>query len=153
MIEYHHYAGMLPPDVLRAIVNLEVRVFERQIKSLEEEEQRLAHRITTNYNIMTFAAFDGERLVAFKIGYEERDHTFYSWLGCVQPEYRRQGIAGELMRRQHEWCREQGYRFVRTDTRNQFRNMLILNIRHGFDICGTIHDGRGGMKIQLQKKL
>lgn len=98
-------------------------------------------------------AFDKEKVVGYKIGYEERQGIFYSWLGGVYPEYQRKGIATGLLRMQHDWCKEQGYSLVRTQTKNRWRNMLILNIREGFDIVGTYTDDRGEPKIMLEKQL
>jgi hypothetical protein len=56
------------------------------------------------------------------------------------------------MRRQHDWCRQNGYRTIRTHTYNQWRSMLILNIRSGFDIIGTL-SGKRGLTIVLEKTL
>lgn len=103
--------------------------------------------------ILIAAAFDGERLAGFKAGYEDRNSRFYSWLGGVETDARGRGIASELMRLQHDWCREEGYEVVRTQTKNKWRSMLILNLRHGFDIIGTYTDGKGEAKIILEKKL
>jgi hypothetical protein len=36
--------------------------------------------------------------------------------------------------------RRQGYRRVRTDTTHAFKDMLLLNIREGFDVFGAIVD-------------
>lgn len=90
--------------------------------------------------------------VAFKLGYEMNPREFYSWLGGVVPEFRGVGLAGELMRRQHEWARAQGYARVQTKTRNRFADMLMLNLRHGFEIIGT-YDSDTGLKIVMEKKL
>jgi GNAT superfamily N-acetyltransferase len=90
--------------------------------------------------------------VGFKIGYEKNEHEFYSWLGGVHPEFRGLGIATDLMKRQHEWCRQRGYQVVQTKTQNRFRAMLLLNVKHGFDVIGT-HESKEGMKIALEKKL
>ncbi|WP_067934243.1 GNAT family N-acetyltransferase [Alicyclobacillus kakegawensis] len=102
--------------------------------------------------LILFAVNHGE-VVGYKVGYEDRTERFYSWLGGVYPEYRGRGIASELMRRQHEWCRKRGYRVIRTQTKNKWRDMLILNLRHGFDIVGTYTDEKGEPKIILEKKL
>ncbi|HET7580503.1 MAG TPA: GNAT family N-acetyltransferase [Bacillales bacterium] len=103
--------------------------------------------------ILILAAFDAERVVGYKIGFEDRRTRFYSWLGGVSPDYRGQGIASELMRKQHEWCKAQGYTIIRTQTKNKWRNMVILNLHHGFDIVGTYTDGKGEAKIILEKRL
>lgn len=102
---------------------------------------------------LILVASHGGRVVGFKIGYQDRKWRFYSWLGGVDPDYRKQGIASELMRRQHEWCKEQGYEVIRTQTKNKWRSMLILNLRHGMDIVGTYTDERGEPKIILEKRL
>lgn len=91
--------------------------------------------------------------VAFKLGYENSPSEFYSWLGGVIPAYRGLGIASDLMVRQHQWCREQGYKRVQTKTQNRFREMLLLNVRHGFQVTGTHQSDEGGLKIVLEKIL
>ncbi|MBK7940001.1 MAG: GNAT family N-acetyltransferase [Lewinellaceae bacterium] len=40
--------------------------------------------------------------------------TFYSWLGGVLPEYRRQGVATQLMQHQHDWFENAVARMVCT---------------------------------------
>lgn len=92
------------------------------------------------------------RVVGCKLGYERQPGHYYSWLGGVLPEFRGQGLAAELLGRQHAWAREQGYHRIRTHTYNRWRAMLLLNLRHGFDIIGTVQ-GRHGLTIVLEKEL
>lgn len=98
-------------------------------------------------------AMDGDNVVGYKIGYEDRTCRFYSWLGGVYPEYRRRGVASELMRLQHRWCRSEGYQVIRTHTKNKWRDMLILDLRFGFNVIGTLTDELGETKIILDKNL
>ncbi|SHL69212.1 GNAT family N-acetyltransferase [Hymenobacter psychrotolerans] len=102
--------------------------------------------------VQAWLAFDGEGLIGCKLGYERKPGHYYSWLGGVHPDHRGQGIAAELMRRQHAWCQEQGYYRIRTQTYNRWRAMLLLNLRHGFDIIGTVQGARG-LTIVLEKEL
>ncbi len=104
-------------------------------------------------NLFIQAALDGERIIGYKIGYPYDSVTFYSWMGGVDPDYRGQGIARELMRQQHQWCAHQGYLEVQTKTQNRWREMLMLNISSGFDIIGCQIDRRGELKIILSKNL
>lgn len=90
--------------------------------------------------------------VAFKLGYETSATVFYSWLGGVTPDFRGLGIASDLMVRQHDWCRTQNYKRVQTKTQNRFREMFILNLRHGFAVTGC-QDSDEGLKIILEKSL
>lgn len=93
------------------------------------------------------------KTVGFKLGYQTEPEVFYSWLGGMTPDFRGLGIATELMKRQHLWCRTKGYKKIETTTRNCFRSMLLLNIRHGFNITGTEESNERGMKIRLEKIL
>jgi GNAT superfamily N-acetyltransferase len=78
---------------------------------------------------------------------------YYSWRGAVSPEHRKSGIGSSLMVSQHSWCKDYGYKRIQTRTRNKWKEMLILNLRHGFFIAGTILDERERLKIILEKEL
>lgn len=104
-------------------------------------------------NFYLLLAFVEGAPVAFKLGYELSQEEFYSWLGGVVPEYRGLGIAVELMARQHDWCRRRGYRKVQTKSQNRFRDMLVLNLRHGFEITGYHQSNEGGPKVMLELAL
>lgn len=98
-------------------------------------------------------AFIEGQAVGFKLGYELKAHEFYSWLGGVIPEYRGLGIASALMEHQHEWCRKEGYGKIQTKTQNRFREMLILNLKYGFEIISSYHSDESGLKVILEKTL
>ena len=104
-------------------------------------------------NLLVGVALEREKVVGYKIGYELSQDKFYSWLGGVDPNYRNYGIATKLMKMQHEYLKENGYKTVQTKTKNQWRDMLIMNIKNGFDIIGTYTDDQGEPKIILEKKL
>lgn len=114
-------------------------------------EQRLFH--STRYLILI--ACNYTQPIGFKVGYEkDTDGSFYSWMGGVASEYRRHGVAGQLMDVMIQWAKEQGYITLRFKTRNCFKPMLIFGIKRGFDIYGiepreTLEDYR----ILLEKKL
>lgn len=98
------------------------------------------------------ASVDGQ-LVGYKIGYEHDPETFYSWVGGVHPAWRGLGVASDLMKRQHDDCRASGYLKVRTKTQNRYREMLLLNLKSGFDVVGTQTAAGGELKILLEKTL
>jgi GNAT superfamily N-acetyltransferase len=89
--------------------------------------------------------------VGFKFGYRRDRETLYSWLGGVVPTSRRAGVARTLMQRQHAYAAATGYRFVETRARAANNPMIILNLRHGFCVCGFEIDERG-LPMVLQRK-
>jgi predicted GNAT superfamily acetyltransferase len=135
------------------IVGAAVRDLHALVFSYPEvSESELKSRLELQANPLVLLAWHGPQLVAYKIGYERKKGHYYSWIGGVHPDFRCQGLAAELMIRQHDWCREQGYKTIRTHTKNKWRQMLILNIRHEFDIIGTLTDEYGEPKLILEKK-
>ena len=148
-IRYEITNGLPPEPVLTSLVDLLVNLFSKQSRS--ETLSDLTYQVTRT-GLQTLLAVVNGQVVGCKLGYEREPGQYYSWLGGVHADYRGQGIASELMRQQHEWCRQHQYHTIRTQTYNQWREMLILNLRHGFDIVGTVQ-GKHGLTIVLEKKL
>lgn len=136
-------------ELLEDILQLEAKVFPKPYsKEILEREMK------SKSSLFGILVYDGDRPVAYKIGFEHSVSIFYSWIGGVHPEYRRQSIARKLIRLQHEWCKKTGFEKVRTSSENEFREMLILNLREGFDIIGTYVSGRAnGPTIMFEKNL
>lgn len=103
---------------------------------------------------LVLAALDGEKIVGFKLGYERKKNVFYSWMGGVLPEYRKQGIAWKLAKRQEIWLKENGYTHLWMKTRNQHRNMLHFAIKNGFQLMEVEQETDDALnRIWLRKKL
>ena len=104
---------------------------------------------------MILVAEKDQQVVGFKVGYDRyRDGSFYSWIGGVLPENRKDGIATQLANEQEKWVSEQGFSSIMLKTRNRFRAMLIFALKNGFlieniEIKGNIEDNR----IILRKML
>lgn len=93
----------------------------------------LQQRIGDNPSHGLIAEIDGQA-AGFKLGYQTAPGEFYSWLGAVLPDFRRQGIAQTMLAEQERWARSQGYQQLWVKTRNQFRAMLIMLISHAYQI-------------------
>lgn len=148
-LRYECLTTPLPAALQAQLTQLIVDVLGNQ--SVGEAAAELAYQ-QARTPLWVHLAFDSDAPVGFKLGYERKPGHFYSWLGGVLPNYRKAGIASALMQQQHDWCRANGYQTVRTQTYNQWRNMLILNLRHGFEVVGTIQ-GKHGLMIILEKSL
>ena len=147
MIRYEAHEGGLSPNRIRDLLDLHAQLFTNDTREALTEEMAQVPEL------YTLLAYDDQQLVGFKMGYRRKPGHFYSWLGGVLPAYRQQGIASELMQRQHSWCRQNGYHTIRTQTMNCWRSMLILNLRHGFDVVGLVAEPGREPKIILQKNL
>lgn len=148
-LHYEWLETPLPLPLTDRLAELIATIFEDQ--SPVQAAIELAYQ-QTRTPLLVGLAFDGPVLVGYKIGYERQPGHYYSWLGGVLPAYRGHRIASALMEQQHEWCRRQGYHTIRTQTYNRWRSMVILNLRHGFDIVGTVQ-GKRGLMIMLEKRL
>ncbi len=148
-IQYETATTLPPEPQFTELIGLLATVFTNQTTDAIRDDL-LA---TANYPVLLVQlACSANRIIGCKLGYEREPGLFYSWLGCVDSNFRGHGIAAELMRQQHDWCRAKGYKTVQTKTYNQWRSMLLLNIRAGFAIVGT-EPGRYGLKIVLEKSL
>ncbi|GAK00784.1 GNAT family N-acetyltransferase [Geomicrobium sp. JCM 19055] len=103
--------------------------------------------------IVATMAWDKEELIGYKLGYAQNESTFYSWLGGVHPERRKQGIGEQLLLAQHRELKKRGFTHVETKTMNRWRDMLLLNIRSGFCITGTHTNESDDVMIMLRKRL
>lgn len=113
----------------------------------------LINKMASKSNLLIITAMNGPKVIGYKIGYELDNNKFYSWLGGVDTDYRKHGVASELMEKQHHYLKENGYSVVQTKTMNKWRSMLVLNIKNGFDVIDTYIDEKGLHKIILEKKL
>lgn len=148
-IQYETTNTLPPEPRFTELIGLLAAVFTNQTPDAIRDDLLAA----ANYPVLLVQlARSTDHIIGCKLGYEREPGLFYSWLGCVDSNFRGQGIAVELMRQQHDWCRTQGYKTIQTKTYNQWRDMLLLNIRSGFAIVGT-EPGRYGLKIVLEKSL
>lgn len=147
MIRFSEIEGTPDKNILEEIKEFSVLIFDK-IDSTKFEK-----RLSESKDLLTNLAVEKDKIVGFKIGYQIAPKKFYSWIGGVDKSYRKSGIARELMLRQHDWCIKNEYKIVQTKTKNSFKQMLILNIKNGFDIVAVYRNSRNELKIVLEKDL
>ena len=110
-------------------------------------------RIDEQLEALCVLAYNDKTLIGFKIGYPYNEHTFYSWVGGVHSKYRNQGIAKQLAKLQEDYAKNKGFTKLRTKSMNQFKPMMILNLKNGFDIINIYTNTKGQTKIVFEKLL
>lgn len=101
-ISYLEFNEMPDNKILDGMIKLHSSIFG--------ESDELAERMKKKSGLRIDLAIDGDKIVGYKIGYALNDDKFYSWLGGVDAEYRKQGIGNTLMEKQHRFLKECGYK-------------------------------------------
>jgi GNAT superfamily N-acetyltransferase len=115
------------------------------------DSRYFSERIADKKFLLLVAEIDNA-LVGYKLGYWLADNCFYSWLGGVHPDYRKQGIAKALLLEQERRVGELGVKEIRVKSMNQYRSMLLLLISQGYAITGVQLNAQGKEKILFSKK-
>lgn len=136
------------PEDMPVIVDLYNQIF-RPPRDLESFKRRFRGR----YNILRLIARIGNEPVGFFIGFELKPSVYFAWFYGVLPEYRRLGIASQLMEAVHEWSSQNDYDSVRFECHNQHRPMLHLAIAKEYDIVGIRWDPDRGDNLVIFEKV
>ncbi len=136
------------PEDLPAVVDLYNQIF-RPPRDLESFRRRFRGR----YNVLQLMAQVGQRPVGFFLGFELKPTVFFAWFYGVLPDFRRQGIASQLMDAVHSWASQNGYESVRFECHNQHRAMLHLAIALEYDIVGMRWDPDRGDNLVIFEKV
>jgi GNAT superfamily N-acetyltransferase len=136
------------PEELPVIADLYNQIF-RPARDLESFRRRFRGR----YNVLCLVARLGDLPVGFFLGFELKPAVFFAWFYGVLPEYRRQGIASQLMEAVHSWAQQNDYESIRFECHNQHRPMLHLAIALGYDIVGIRWDPDRGDNLVIFEKV
>jgi GNAT superfamily N-acetyltransferase len=115
--------------------------------------EKIGERLAGKEAFLSVHSYSEGRIVGFKAGFSMGGGLFYSWIGGVDPEYRNLGLGKRMMLTQHEKLKALGFLKVQTKTQNRFRDMIILNLKSGFEIVDTFVEEGKGLQILLEKRL
>ena len=138
--------SVVGPGEYRLIRDLYNEIFQPAV-DVQFFEVRLRNRNA----LVLVAELDG-RPAGFLCGYELRPSTFYSWLCGVLPDARRLSVATQLLDAECAWAAGQKYEMIRLECYNRHRPMLLLAIKHGFDIVGIRWDSRTANNLVVFEK-
>ena len=154
-IKYHHSSDITFECLIKIrneyqydeLIALTRMFFEQ--KPDKQYFDRLQH---VNKPFIIFAKFD-DTLIGCKIGYQTSHDSFYSWIGGVHPDFRRQGIAQNMMQLQIDWCIKNEIRVIRTKALIKNSTMYCLNFKNGFRVIGNEIAGKYGHSLLFSKTL
>ena len=125
-----------------------------QIMRPPRDVESFQRRYRGRFNILQLVARVQDRPIGFFLGFELKPTVFFAWFYGVLPEFRRQGIASQLMEAVHSWAKQNDYESIRFECHNQHRPMLHLAIAMGYDIVGIRWDpDRGDNLVMFEKML
>jgi len=101
------------------------------------DQAEFEQRLGSDSALLLVAERNGT-VAGFKAGYDRYgDGSFYSWLGGVQPEARRAGIAQALLESQEREVINSGFDRIYVKTRNRFVGMISLLLKSGYGVVGV----------------
>jgi GNAT superfamily N-acetyltransferase len=139
---------MVGPEDVPVIASLYNRIF-RPPRDVEAFHRRYRGR----YNVLQLVARIGDNPVGFFLGFELKPTVYFAWFYGVIPEFRRQGIASQLMDAVHSWAKQNDYESIRFECHNQARPMLHLAVALGYDIVGIRWDPDRGDNLVIFEKV
>ena len=118
--------------------------------SLKNWEERLNGKET-----LILVAYLNGVPAGLKIGYDKwNDNRFYSWIGGVIPEFRRNGVARELLEAMEEFALKKEYSLLEMKTYNHHKKMIFFALKHGFSIFSAMKDPKvDDIAIYLRKEI
>src|SRR5437660_9790550 len=139
---------LVGPNELPVIVSIYNQIF-RPPRDMESFRRRFRGR----YNVLQLIARLGDRPVGFFLGFELKPTVYFAWFYGVLHEFRRHGIASQLMEAVHSWAQQNDYSSIRLECHNQHRPMLHLAIALGYDIVGIRWDPDRGDNLVIFEKV
>ena len=139
--------GIPSEQVQQILINLYSAIFE------DAQTVFFMDRLISKEQVCSLIAFQNNKPVGFKIGYRYNETTFYSWVGGVLPEHRKKGIAKKLAQKQELWAKENRFKKLRTKSMNQYKPMMILNLKNGFNIISVYTNDSEQTKVVFEKEL
>jgi GNAT superfamily N-acetyltransferase len=125
-----------------------------QIYRPPRDVESFRRRYLGRYNVLQMIARIKDRPVGFFMGFELKPSAFFAWFYGVLSDFRRQGIATQLMEAVHEWARDHEYESVRLECHNSARSMLHLAIALDYIVAGIRWDpDRGDNLVIFEKTL
>ncbi len=123
-----------------------------EVFSPGQDAEFFQRRFKGRHNVSILLAMLEDRHVGFVVGFELMPTTYFVWLCGVLPDFRRSGVATQLMHGEQAWAKDNGYHIVRFECQNQHRPMMHTAITEGYDLIGVRWDTITGNNVVIFEK-
>ncbi len=123
-----------------------------EVFSPSRDEEFFERRFSARHNVSVLLAMIDDRHIGFVVGFELMPGTYFTWLCGVSPDFRRLGVATQLMQAELAWAHDNGYQTMRFECQNQHRPMLHAAITEGYDLVGIRWDTATGNNVVIFEK-
>ena len=117
-----------------------------------EDEEFFRRRYMGRHNVCMLVGIVEKTHVGFIIGFELTPTTYFCWLCGVLPDFRRAGVATQLMQGLEAWAFEHHYGTIRFECQNQHRPMLHVAITEDYDLVGIRWDPATAQNVVIFEK-
>jgi len=129
-----------------------VNTLEKMIFGDKRATEQKLEQIRNQQGLLLIA-YDEIDPVGFKLGYVIQNRTrFFSWLGGVHTDYRRQGIAQALLETQEQYVRTLGITAIYFTTFDRFPAMIHFGEKNHYVLVKS-HMDEGEIKYWYEKQL
>lgn len=144
MSKYHIQSESLDLYLINALEHMifsQARVSESRLLDIKQKQALL------------LVAYIEKEPIGFKLGYLVSEKgKFFSWLGGVHPDHRRQGIAQKLLNRQEDYVKKLGIESIYFTTFDRFHAMRKFGEKNGYKLIHSAPD-EGEIKYWYEKQL
>lgn len=98
------------------------------------------------------AVDEGGELLGYIHGKLQGRNAYLGWF-AVKKSSRRRGTGKRLLKKFTSWARQKEARYIVLDTRNRYRDAMIMYLKSGYEVFGTFQAENGDTMIRLRMKL
>ena len=150
-MQYQFLTPPFHPSFYKDYVALSEAAFGHSVS--EKWTHSVKWRLDIMPDLTVLLAKSDNHLIGYKAGYATAYNRYYSWMGAVHPDFRRQGIARKLMEMQHEWIDRSRFKLLETQVAKSNIAMIKLNGEAGLKASGVKVSKTGAPYLIMEKWL
>ena len=124
-------------------------MWEQNLTEVDKEKIKDLASLTKDRFVLRVALLRDDELIGFSFGWQETSTSFFMAASLVIPEYRRQGLYTELVKKILEISKEKGFQSLCSFHIATNNPVIIPKLKLGFTIGGLQLDAVHGVMVRL----